>query len=61
MSLQKHIKSIVTQTCRKHRNGKCRFHFGKFFTSRTIIAQPLPDSLSVDKKNEIIQNRKELL
>ena len=50
-----------SKTCRKYRNEKCRFHFGKFFTSRTIIAQPLPDSLSVDKKNEIMQNRKQLL
>ena len=50
-----------SKTCRKYRNEKSRFHFGKFFTSRTIIAQPLPDSLSVDKKNEIMQNRKQLL
>ena len=50
-----------SKTCHKYRNEKCRFHFGKFFTSRTIIAQPLPDSLSVDKKNEIMQNRKQLL
>ena len=50
-----------SKTCRKYRNEKCGFHFGKFFTSRTIIAQLLSDSLSVDKKNEIMQNRKQLL
>ena len=39
-----------SKTCRKYRNEKCRFHFGKFFISRTIIAQSLPDALSVDKQ-----------
>ena len=50
-----------SKTCRKYRNEKCRFHFGKFYTNRTIIAQPLSDSLSVDVKNAIIGNRKLLL
>ena len=49
-----------SKTCRKYRNENCRFHFGKFFTYRTIIAQPLLDSLSVDEKNEIMGNRKVL-
>ena len=50
-----------SKTCRKYRNEKCRFHFGKFYTNRTIIAQPLSDSLSVDVKNAIMGNRKLLL
>ena len=50
-----------SKTWRKYRNEKCRFHFRKFFTNRTIIAQPLSDSLSVDEKNEIMENRKLLL
>ena len=29
-----------SKTCRKYRNEKCRFHFCKCFTSRTIIAKP---------------------
>ena len=29
-----------SKTCRKYRNEKCWFHFGKFFTIRTIITQP---------------------
>ena len=32
-----------SKTCRKFRNEKCRFNFGTFFTTRTIIAQPLED------------------
>ena len=31
-----------SKTCSKHRNDKCRFNFGKFFTYRTIVAEPLP-------------------
>ena len=50
-----------SKTCRKYRNEKCRFHFGKFYTNRTIVAQPLSDSLSVDEKNVIMGNRKLLL
>ena len=36
--------------CRKYRNEKCRFHFGKFFANRTIIAGPLPDDMSDQTK-----------
>ena len=34
-----------SKTCRKYWNDKCRFHFGKFFTSLTIIAEPLPNDI----------------
>ena len=50
-----------SKTCSNYQNEKWRFHFGKFFTIRTTIAQPMPDFLSVDKKNEIMQNRIQLL
>ena len=50
-----------SKTCRKYRSEYCRFHLGKFFTNRTIIAQPFSDSLSVDEKNEIMGSRKLLL
>ena len=50
-----------SRTYRKYRNEKCRFHFGKFFTNRAIIAQPLSDSPSVGERNEIMENWKLLL
>ena len=50
-----------SKTCRKYRSEYCRFHLGKFFTNRTITAQPFSDSLSVDEKNEIMGSRKLLL
>ena len=37
-----------SKTCHKYRNEKCRFCFGKFFTNKTIIAQPLADSVPPD-------------
>ena len=39
-----------SKTCRKYRNEKCRFRFAKFFTNKTIIAQPLADSVPPDLK-----------
>ena len=40
----------ISKTCRKYRNEKCRFRSGKFFTNKTIIAQPLTDSVPPDVK-----------
>ena len=39
-----------SKACRKYRNEKCRFCFGKFFTNKTTISQPLVDSVSPDFK-----------
>ena len=46
-----------SKTCRKYRNEKCRFRFGKFFTGKTIIAQPLADSVPPDVKLQKMQQR----
>ena len=43
------------KTCSKYINEKCRFHFGKFLTTRTIIAQPLEDSIPEKIKRAKIQ------
>ena len=37
---QKHSKS-----CGKYKDKLCRYRFGKFFTKKTIIAQPLEDGI----------------
>ena len=34
-----------SKTCRKYRNRKCRFYFGRFFTHRTIVAEPPPGNM----------------
>ena len=46
-----------SKTCRKYRNERCRFHFGKFFTILTIIAQPSEDSVLEDIKRAKMQFR----
>ena len=50
-----------SKSCRKYKNDKCRFNFGRFFTDRTIIAQPLASDLSESQKKEILLKRKETL
>ena len=35
---------------REYRNEKCRFRFVKFFTNKTMITQPLADSVPPDVK-----------
>ena len=50
-----------SKTCRKYKNESCRFHFGKYFTNRTIIASPLSDNLDIDEKNQILEKGKSIL
>ena len=50
-----------SKTCRKYRNEKCRFHFGKFSTTRSIIDQTLEDSVSEDIKRAKMQYRNTIL
>ena len=40
---------------------ECRYAFGKYFTDHTIIAHPLSDKLSVEKKVLILQQHKLVL
>ena len=40
-----------SKSCRKYKNVDCRHPFGKFFCERTIIASPLKDDLTIEKKN----------
>ena len=51
----------LSKTCCKYRNKKCRFLFGKFFTKKTIIAQPLADSVPPDVKLQKMQQRNNIL
>ena len=54
--VHKHSKS-----CRKYKNGECRYAFGRFFSDRTIIAIPIPPSTPPGQKNAILQKREKLL
>ena len=50
-----------SRTCRKYRNEKCRFHFGRFFSHRKIVAEPLPDNMPEEIKMQVLRNRNDLL
>lgn len=50
-----------SKTNRKYRNQKYRFHFGKFFSDGTIVAEPLPDDTPEEIKSQVLKNRKDLL
>ena len=50
-----------SRTCRKFKNTPCRFHYGRFFTDRTICAEPLPDHLDSEEKKSILIERSRIL
>ena len=58
LSYQIHSHS---QSCRKYKNIDCRYSFGRFFTDRTIIADPLPDHMSGDEKESILHKHNAIL
>ena len=55
---QKHSHS---KTCRKYKNLHCRFHFGHFFTERTIVAEPLSDDIDEELRHKILTDRQTIL
>ena len=50
-----------SKSCRKYKNVDCRYSFGRFFTDRTIIAEPLPKEMSQEEKEYCLQNRAGIL
>ena len=50
-----------SKTCRKYRNDKGKFNFGKFFTDRTIAAEHLHFFMPEEIKNQVIRNHSDLL
>ena len=50
-----------SKSCRKYKSRKCRYHFGKFFTEKTIVATPLPSDLSDEMKKSILTERERIL
>ena len=50
-----------SKSCRKYKNEKCRYHFGKCFTDHTIISIPLDSNLPEDVKNNILNERDRIL
>ena len=52
--------SQVPPSCKKYKNDKFWFHFGHFFTDRTIIACLLSTDLTSSKRKDILNKRNEI-
>ena len=52
---------LHSKSCKKYKNNKCRFHFGWFFTDRTVIVCPLSPDLTSSKRKYILEKRNEIL
>ena len=50
-----------SKTCRKYNSNKCRFHYGRYFTDRTILAKPLPSDITVEVRNSVLLWRNQIL
>ena len=50
-----------SRTCWKYKQNECRFSYGRFFSSKTIIAKPIEPYLSNEEKIALLEWRKELL
>lgn len=50
-----------SKSCKKYVNKPCRYHFGRFFSSKTIIAKPLPKGMSSEEKQTLIDQRNAIL
>lgn len=58
--VKKYQKHSHSKTCRKYKNTRCRFYFGQFFTNRTIVAEPLPEDIADEVKQNTLEKRKEI-
>ena len=50
-----------SKSCRKYKNIPCRYSFGKFFTDRTIVAEPLSEKLSEEERSVKLEQRQHIL
>ena len=50
-----------SKSCWGYRNEKCQYHFGNFFTKRTVIILPLPIHLPDIVKDNILDERERIL
>ena len=56
-----HITHCHSRSCRKYKNIPCRFRNGRYFTNKTICAEPLNDDLPENEKVVILNKRQSIL
>ena len=63
--LYKYVKTYQihthSRTCWKYKKNKCRFHYGRYFSDRTIIAKPLSSDLNSNEKDDLLVWRENIL
>ena len=52
---------VHSNSCRKYKNVPCRFNYGRFFTAKTIIAEPLSENLTDSERSAILSARAKVL
>ena len=50
-----------SRTCRKYENEPCRFKFGKTFSKKKMVAEPLPENMSKEIKVLVLCKRNKIL
>ena len=50
-----------SKSCRKYKNSDCRFNYGRFFTERTIVAEPLSKEIPETERTKILLQRRKIL
>ena len=50
-----------SKSCRKYKNIACRYSFGRLFTTKAIIAEPLPNDMTENEKSAVLIRRNRLL
>ena len=50
-----------SKTCQKFKNNSCRFHYGRYITDHTIIAETLASNVAADVKLSLMKKRNKVL
>ena len=59
--VSKYQSHCHSRSCRKYKNIPCRFRYGRYFTDRTICAEPLNDELPENEKLSMLNKRQSIL
>ena len=50
-----------SKSCKRYQNNPCRYHYGRYFTCRTLVSIPLADSITAEERAVILNKRNLLL
>ena len=50
-----------SKSCRKYKNSECRYNYGRLFTEKMLVAEPVSKDISDDEKTKILLKRRTIL